>query len=132
MSNAPSGRRAYIAASMAASLVPLQPAFAEDEIEPKQKNLSPSAIAAIVKEDVEKRQFLASADLTRSIYDESALFTDEIDTYTLPKWIKGTKKLFNTDASTVRLVGDVLATDSEIRFRFDEDLQFAIPFKVRA
>lgn len=125
-----SSRRAFVSSCLSLTLpsvlAPPPAALAE---ETKQTGLSPGAIADIVREDVVKRQFLASADLTRSIYSESATFQDEIDTYTLPKWIKGTKRLFNADASNVRLVGDVSATDEEVRFRFDEDLQFAIPFK---
>ncbi|GMH71157.1 hypothetical protein TrLO_g13276 [Triparma laevis f. longispina] len=101
----------------------------EPLLEPKQINLTPNSIASIVKSDVLDRQFLASAKLTRSIYSESATFTDEIDTYTLPKWIKGTQALFNSENSKVLLVGDVTATENEVTFRFDENLQFNIPFK---
>jgi hypothetical protein len=73
---------------------------------------------------------LASADLTRQIYDESAKFTDEIDTYTLDKWIKGTKQLFVASKSEVTLTPDSLkVTDDEASFLFSEYLCFNIPFK---
>ena len=60
-----------------------------------------------VTADLVERQFLATADFTREVYDEAALFTDEIDTYTLPKFIKGTSALFVKERSVVRLVGAV-------------------------
>ena len=59
--------------------------------------------------------------------DESATFTDEIDTYTLDKWIKGTSALFVEKDSHVDLVGDVVADDKEVRFRFSETLAFNLP-----
>eukprot|EP00667_Euglena_gracilis_P017569 EG_transcript_18517 len=91
--------------------------------------LSPAEIAAIVREDVVRRQFLATADLTRSIYSDSATFQDEIDTYPINQWVRGTQQLFVGEGSTVRLVGDVQATDARVEFRFDEDLMFRIPFR---
>ncbi|GFH51260.1 hypothetical protein CTEN210_07736 [Chaetoceros tenuissimus] len=96
----------------------------------KQLNLSPSDIAAIVKKDLVENAFLTNGKLTRSIYDEKATFTDEIDTYGLDQWIKGTSKLFvGPPGSRVSLVGPVEASDKEIVFRFEEDLMFNIPFK---
>jgi len=95
----------------------------------KMIGISNDKLKEIVTSDMIDRQFLVSAKLTREVYDESALFTDEIDTYTLPKWIKGTQALFVTSGSSVRLVGDVDVSTSEASFRFDEDLMFNIPFK---
>jgi hypothetical protein len=96
----------------------------------KLANLSNEELAKIIMEDVTTRQFLASADLTRQIYDESAKFTDEIDTYTLDKWIKGTKQLFVASKSEVTLTPDSLkVTDDEASFLFSEYLCFNIPFK---
>jgi len=73
---------------------------------------------------------LVSADITRAIYDEGATFTDEIDTYTMDKWVVGTKRLFVAEKSRVSLVGDVQVAEdgSKAEFRFDEDLMFRIPF----
>lgn len=100
------------------------PSSAADE-DKKQYNLAEEDLLKIITEDVTKRQFLATAQLTRSIYDEKATFTDEIDTYTLDKWVKGTQKLFVGDKSRVDLVGDVKFTSPDtIEFRFDEDLMF--------
>lgn len=97
-------------------------------IEPKMTNLSNEDIAKIVKSDMVDNSFLATAKLTRSIYDESSIFTDEIDSYPIEKWIKGTQKLFvGPPSSNVQLDGDVVATDSEVTFRFAEDLMFRIP-----
>lgn len=96
----------------------------------KLLNLSNDELAKIITRDVTEKQFLASADLTREIYDESAMFTDEIDTYTLEKWIKGTKQLFVASKSEVTLVPDSLkVTDEEASFLFSEYLCFNIPFK---
>ena len=63
----------------------------------------------------------------RSVYDNAATFTDEIDTYTLDKWQVGTAKLFVGKESHVDLVGEVVASNSEVTFRFDEILAFNIP-----
>ena len=96
----------------------------------KQLNLAPNEIASIVEDDLVKNAFLTNGKLTRSIYDEKAIFTDEIDTYGLDQWIKGTSKLFvGPPGSRVALVGPVEASEKAIVFRFDEDLMFNIPFK---
>ena len=39
-----------------------------------------------------RRRFLATANFDRTLYDESCTFQDEIDTYELDKFIKGTSK----------------------------------------
>lgn len=110
--NAPVSRRGAIAAGVAAvSLPQLSIAHAVDN---KLRNLPPAEIAEIVKADIVDRQFLATAKFTREIYDEKALFTDEIDTYTLPAFIKGTSALFVADRSSVSLVGDVQASSSKV------------------
>eukprot|EP00980_Cylindrotheca_fusiformis_P013462 scaffold3437_cov113-Cylindrotheca_fusiformis.AAC.29 len=105
-------------------------AASPEETKNKLTNLSNEDLAKIIAEDVTTKQFLASADLTREIYDESAVFTDEIDTYTLDKWIKGTKKLFVPSKSEVTLVPNSLkVTDEQASFLFSEYLCFNIPFK---
>jgi len=58
------------------------------------------------------------------VYDESATFTDEIDEYTMDKWIKGTKSLFVASGSRVSLVGDIDVSTKAVSFRFSEDLMF--------
>ena len=103
------------------------PAIA-DEMYPKRKNLSPAEMAAAVKKDIVDNQFLVTGQLTRDIYDESATFTDAIDTYTLDKWMKGTAALFVGPLSHVDLVGNIEANDKEVKFRFDEILAFNLPF----
>ena len=102
---------------------------AGDDIANKLVNLSDAELKKIVRQDVVDHKFLTNGKLTRSIYDESATFTDEIDTYTMDKWIVGTQKLFVGDKSRVDLVGDIDVTRDRIEFRFDEDLMFNIPFK---
>lgn len=99
-------------------------------IEDKKLKLSNDELKKIITNDINERQFLVTGEITRSVYDESATFTDEIDTYTIDKWIKGTKALFgNNKNSELRLVGDVDVTNEKVQFRFDEDLQFNIPLK---
>jgi hypothetical protein len=94
----------------------------------KRTNLSDDELKDIVRADIVQRKFLTNGKLTRSIYDEAATFTDEIDTYTLDKWIAGTQKLFVGDKSRVDLVGDIDVTQDRVEFRFDEDLMFNLPF----
>jgi hypothetical protein len=102
----------------------------ESKASDKLYNLSPSEIASIVEEDLVKNSFLTNGKLTRSIYDEKATFTDEIDTYGLDQWIKGTSKLFvGPPGSRVSLVGPMEANEKKVEFRFEEDLMFNIPFK---
>jgi len=103
--------------------------FALQALEEKLTNLSNDQIAKIVMSDMVDKSFLVTALISREIYDESATFTDEIDTYTLDKWVKGTQRLFVSEGSNVQLEGDVNATDLEVTFRFKEDLMFNIPFK---
>ena len=81
----------------------------------------------MVRSDIEQNQFLVTGKLTRDIYDEAATFKDEIDTYTLDKWIKGTGALFVGSLSHVDIVGDVEASESEVKFRFSETLAFNLP-----
>jgi hypothetical protein len=104
-------------------------AAAADVAENKLVNLSDADLKEIVRQDVVDHKFLTNGKLTRTIYDESATFTDEIDTYTMDKWIVGTQKLFVGDKSRVDLVGDIDVTRDRVEFRFDEDLMFNIPFK---
>ena len=44
----------------------------------KLLNLPADRLADIVRADLVERQFLATADFTRAVYDEGALFTDEV------------------------------------------------------
>ncbi|KAL7525804.1 hypothetical protein ACHAXR_001170 [Thalassiosira sp. AJA248-18] len=123
---AQNSRRSFLSATAAtATLFPLRTYASSD----KQLNLSNEELKKIILSDIVDNTFLVSADITRSVYDESATFTDEIDVYTMDKWIKGTKSLFIPSGSRVSLVGDVDVSPTEVSFRFDEDLMFNIPFK---
>ncbi|KAJ1446725.1 hypothetical protein M885DRAFT_545437 [Pelagophyceae sp. CCMP2097] len=95
-------------------------------LEPKLK-LGNAALAEMVTADLVERQFLATADFTRALYDESATFTDEVDSYSLEKFISGTKKLFVADRSKVNLTSPVVVTDESATFRFEETLAFNLP-----
>ena len=81
-----------------------------------------------MRADLEDRQLLVTGRLTREIYDEGALSTDEIDAYTLDKWMKGTAVLFVGELSHVDLVGEVQADASEVSLRLTETLAFNLPF----
>ena len=105
------------------------PAIATANSAEKLSNLSSAEIAQIVAEDITVRQALATADFTRAIYSESCTFQDEIDTYPIDQYVKGTSSLFNAAGSHVDLVGDVTATAEEVNFRFQETLMFNIPFQ---
>lgn len=102
---------------------------AADEIKPKLTGISDEELKRIITKDVVDNQFLVSADITREVYDESANFIDEIDTYPMQKWIVGTKRLFVAEKSRVSLVGDVNFLKDKVEFRFDEDLMFRIPLR---
>ena len=102
---------------------------AADEIKPKLTGISDEELKRIITKDVVENQFLVSADITREVYDESANFIDEIDTYPMQKWIVGTKRLFVAEKSRVSLVGDVNVSKDKVTFRFDEDLMFRIPLR---
>uniref|UniRef100_A0A7S0XLZ5 SnoaL-like domain-containing protein n=1 Tax=Chrysocystis fragilis TaxID=1411660 RepID=A0A7S0XLZ5_9STRA len=120
-------RKQAIQAGCAAACLPLfvqQPSIA---LEPKLTKLPDEEVVKRVTEDVVDRQFLATADFTRALFDESATFTDEIDTYTLPKFIEGTKKLFDPDRSKVELTSPVVVDKDSVSFRFSEYLCFKLP-----
>ena len=96
--------------------------------ETKKIGISNEELAKIIARDIQENQFMVAADVTRSVYDESATFTDEIDTYEMDAWIRGTKRLFVASKSHVDMVPDSLhVTDTEATFRFTEDLTFNIP-----
>jgi hypothetical protein len=95
----------------------------------KKLDLSDDELQAIVTSDVVDRQFLVTANLTRFIYQPTATFTDETNTFGMEQWISGTRKLFVGDKSNVRLIGDVKVTPQAVEFCFDEDLMFNIPFR---
>lgn len=117
------------AVAIASAVSQQRPAFAADEIKPKRTGISDDELKRIITKDVVDNQFLVSADITREVYDESANFIDEIDTYPMQKWITGTKRLFVAEKSRVSLVGDVNVSKDKVEFRFDEDLMFRIPLR---
>ena len=120
---------AFGASIFASAAVVPAPANADSALAPKRKNISDAELKKIITADIVERSFLVSANLSREVYDESSTFTDEIDTYTIDKWIKGTQKLFVAEKSRVDLVGDVQVSPTKVEFRFDEDLMFRIPLR---
>ncbi|KAG7337778.1 hypothetical protein IV203_017792 [Nitzschia inconspicua] len=118
---------AAVSSSMA--VVPL-PVLAKESssINTKLLNLSNDELAVKITSDVVDRQFLVTGRLTRELYDESATFTDEIDTYQLDQWMKGTQKLFVANKSHVDLEPNSLqVSNDQVTFRFQETLCFNIP-----
>ena len=91
--------------------------------------ISDTEIKETVEKDILERQFLVTGNLTPRVYRPTATFTDEIDTYQMDQWMKGTQKLFVGEKSEIRLVGDVMVSPEKVEFRFDEDLMFRIPFR---
>ena len=74
-------RRSFLSATaVSASLLPLR-SPAADTATPAQSdkllNLSNEELKKIILSDIVDKSFLVSADITRSVYDESATFTDE-------------------------------------------------------
>eukprot|EP00429_Kryptoperidinium_foliaceum_P010072 CAMPEP_0176003094 /NCGR_PEP_ID=MMETSP0120_2-20121206/992_1 /TAXON_ID=160619 /ORGANISM="Kryptoperidinium foliaceum, Strain CCMP 1326" /LENGTH=203 /DNA_ID=CAMNT_0017335717 /DNA_START=1 /DNA_END=612 /DNA_ORIENTATION=- len=116
------------AVSSAALIAAASESFPVSAAEGKKTGISNDELGKIIEKDVAENQFMVRADLTRSIYDESATFTDEIDTYQLDQWIKGTKRLFVADKSHVDMVpGSLQVSNEEASFLFTEYLTFNIP-----
>uniref|UniRef100_A0A7S3LDB9 SnoaL-like domain-containing protein n=1 Tax=Amphora coffeiformis TaxID=265554 RepID=A0A7S3LDB9_9STRA len=90
-------------------------------------SLSDLELKEIVKQDLLQRQFLVTGNLTPHIYKPTATFTDEVYTYKMDDWMKGTNRLFVGEKSDIRLIGDVDVSAEKIQFRFDGDLTFRIP-----
>lgn len=94
----------------------------------KLVNLPNEQLAARIASDIQDKQFLVTGQLSRELYDESATFTDEIDTYQLEQWTRGTQKLFVGNKSHVDLEPNSLqVSNSEVTFRFQETLCFNVP-----
>eukprot|EP00435_Cladocopium_sp_Y103_P070604 s473_g35.t1 len=126
----PVNRRAVVAgAGLVAARLGAETLPAQAGGDGKRRNLDAAELAQIVRADLVERQFLATADFTPDIYDESCTFTDEIDTYQKDKFIKGTKALFVGSESQVELLGDVdvLENGKKLQFRFQETLAFNFP-----
>lgn len=95
----------------------------------ERKNLSDLQLKEIVTQDLVQRQFLVTGNLTPHIYKPTATFTDEVYTYKMDEWIKGTKRLFVGEKSDIRLIGDVHVSPEKVQFRFDGDLMFRVPLR---
>ena len=121
-----------IAAGLGLGLALLNPsdnAFADSKL----RGVKDEFACKLVADDITLRQALITADFSRDLYSESATFKDEIDTYRIDQYIKGTKALFNPKKSHVDLVGDVsvIPDSNTVTFKFSETLSFNIPFNPR-
>jgi hypothetical protein len=123
-----------IVSAIAATVITMVSVLNANALENKVTGLSDAEVAKIVFEDTAQRQALITADFTRSIYSEDCTFQDEVSTYKLPEYIKGTKALFNPEKSHVDVVDGSVETVVDasnthiIKFRFKETLAFNIPF----
>jgi hypothetical protein len=99
----------------------------------KSYNLSNDELADIIKKDIADKQFLVTADMTLSIYDDRATFQDgsSLDgAYEIGAWVRGCNQLIEAKNSCCRLVEGSMVVDSdEAKFRFVEDLEFKFPFR---
>jgi hypothetical protein len=91
----------------------------------KSYNLSNDELADIIKKDIADKQFLVTADMTLSIYDDRATFQDgsSLDgAYEIGAWVRGCNQLIEAKNSCCRLVEGSMVVDSdEAKFRFVED-----------
>jgi hypothetical protein len=128
--SSPFTRKDFLKSAFAAVVI-ASPVLSQSQVARAEEKLTvtEAQLKDIVKSDIVDRQFLATGNLTPSIYKKTATFTDEIDTYEMDKWVKGTQKLFVGEKSDVRLIGDVEVSPEKVEFRFDEDLMFRIPFR---
>lgn len=105
------------------------------KLAPKLKNLSNAALAEIIKMDGRERQFLFTADMTRSVYDESATFKDGSDidgAYPIDAWVRGCRVLFDAKGSRCKILEPTMSvTSNHVKFRFAEVLQFRAMFRPR-
>jgi hypothetical protein len=92
----------------------------------KLTNLSNEELASKITSDIVEKQFLVTGNLSRELYDEGATFTDEIDTYTLEQWMKGTSKLFVPTKSHIDY-DSLKVSNEQVTFLFTENLCFNIP-----
>lgn len=100
----------------------------------KLVNLPDVQFLATVEKDISERQALVTADFTRAIYSEDCTFQDEIDTYKINEYVKGTKALFDSSNSHVELASSPVFIDPEhnkVEYKFRETLVFNIPFRPR-
>ncbi|KAJ1616920.1 hypothetical protein T492DRAFT_1103723 [Pavlovales sp. CCMP2436] len=82
--------------------------------------------------DIVENRFMVTGQLSEDLYADTALFQDEIDTYDLPSYVRGTGMLFDGAKSDFKLVGDLEFKGQTIRYRFDEILSFKIPLGPRS
>lgn len=121
------GLRLAVRRGAAAAIIALSPTLAFADAAEKQLNLPVPQFLKVVEDDITERQALATADFTRSIYGEDCTFTDEIDTYKIDEYVKGTKALFNGALSKVELTTPVTLVDDVVSYRFKETLAFKVP-----
>lgn len=121
----PKLKRQCIGGLLGATLVfgAASPSHADDKL----RNLPDAKFLSIIASDITDKQALATADFTRSIYSEECTFTDEIDTYEIDEYVKGTKALFDSKKSIVELASTPVLTDNIAEYRFKETLAFKVP-----
>jgi hypothetical protein len=115
---------------MAVPLALPRPARAVEGPAPAKLSTLPDdeVLERIVK-DVTVNQFLVSGRISRDLYDEDAVFQDNIDTYKMDQWMVGTARLFLPDRSRVVLTEPprIVPGTRDVRFRFADYLTFNVP-----
>lgn len=100
----------------------------------KSRGLSQAELTKRLLVDIVDKRFMVTGELSEDLYSDSAKFQDEIDTYDLKNFVKGTNLLFDGKRSEFKLVGDLDFSNGgkTIRYRFDEILSFKIPLQPRS
>jgi len=106
---------------------PAVAAVVQEKSGDKAVGISDEELRKRLEYDVVSNQFMVTGTLTRSLYDEKCTFTDEIDTYTMDKYIQGTGLLFKNDYSKLELDGPITISKTQATFHFKEQLMFNIP-----
>jgi hypothetical protein len=116
---------------LASTIAPLAaPAAAAEE--PKLRGLTDAQLKKRLLTDITEHRFMVTGKLSKELYADTAKFTDEIDTYDLESYVRGTGQLFDGDRSEFKLVGDVDISGKTVRYKFDEILSFRIPLQPRS
>lgn len=111
---------------------PAKPAAAQQTESAKLRGLTDAELKKRLLVDIVERRFMVTGQLSKELYADSARFTDEIDTYDLESYIRGTGLLFDGAQSDFKLVGDLEIKDNVVSYRFDEILSFKIPLQPRS
>jgi hypothetical protein len=98
----------------------------------KLRGLTDAELKKRLLVDIVEQRFMVTGQVSKELYADSARFTDEIDTYDLDAFIRGTGLLFDGARSDFKLIGDLEIKGNVISYKFDEILSFKIPLQPRS